>query len=264
MSVEQTRVQDLSFADYIRRQEEEVSAAGILKRAAIAKRAGNFRYQGNKWTPQEYKGLAILSMVDDNPGNEGLIFRLSAIQDELRACLPPPAYYMLPAASFHQTIANMASAERYRVLLQDRGLEKEYPAIIGDVLAQLPPVTAPPVTMRLLGLSIFGTSLGLLGSFEKEEDYERIIRFRSLFYDNPRLAALDIGRTRPFIGHITLAYIEQEPGIAEKEYLARVVSGINENIRLKNYSFAMSTTGLYCYDHLASFYREDTWPQYQL
>jgi hypothetical protein len=265
MPIEQTRVQDLSYSDYTRRQEEEVSVAGISKRAATAKRAGNFHYQGNKWIPREYKGVAVLSMVDTNSGNEGLPFRLSALQDELRAYLPPPAYYMLPVASFHQTVANMVSAERYRVTILDGGLEKEYPAIVGAAFAQLPsPVTAPPVSMRLLGISIFGTALGLLGSFEKEEDYDRIIRFRSLLYGNHRLAALDIGITRPFIGHITLAYIEQELSGVEREHLARVVNGINERIRPKNYSFALSTTGLYRYDHLAAFYREDSWPRYQL
>src|SRR5258708_24203425 len=171
MPIEQTRVRELSFGDYTRRQEEEVSVAGILKRAAIAKPAGNFHYQGNKWMPLGYKGSAVLSMVDANQGNEGLSFRLSALQDELRVYLLPPTYYMLPAASFHQTIANMVSSERYRQAILDRGLQKEDPAIVGDVFAQLPSsVTAPPVSMRLLGLSIFGTSLCLLGSFEKEED----------------------------------------------------------------------------------------------
>ena len=84
--------------------------------------------------------------------------------------------------------------------------------------------------MRLIGLSIFGTALGLLGVFENEVDYCRILDFRSAFYSDPGLQALDIRMTRPFIGHITLAYIESDLHAWQREKLAAAVHNINRSL----------------------------------
>ena len=84
--------------------------------------------------------------------------------------------------------------------------------------------------MKLIGLSIFHTAIGILGVIESEEEYLQITSFRSQFYNDPALAAMDVRMTRPFIGHITLAYIERELGSDDKKKLAAVVNDINENL----------------------------------
>jgi hypothetical protein len=71
--------------------------------------------------------------------------------------------------------------------------------------------------------------------------------------------------TRPFIGHITLGYIEQKLNKNQKGHLATIINEINEGVRSnikKNY-FLISNTGLRRYDHLAEFCNADNYPVYQ-
>jgi len=258
--------QDLSFRDYIHRQLDEIRPERIQERALSARASGNFRYTGQKWVPQEYRGFAVVTMVDTNPGNELLPFQLTALQDELRSSLRSvDGYYMLPPASFHQTVANTLSAERFQKNIVDKGLETAYPGLVEKAFDRLPSSTSgTPIRMQLAGLSIFGTSIGLLGVFEKELDYERLIRFRSGFYGDAGMQELDVRMTRPFIGHITVAYIEQDPDRVAREHLARVVNALNTEIRRKNYTFLLSHTGLRRYSHLAEFRKEATYPEHKL
>ena len=118
--------------------------------------------------------------------------------------------------------------------------------------------------MRLIGLSIFGTALGLLGVFDNEADYCRILNFRSAFYSDIGLQALDIRMTRPFIGHITLAYIEADLTTQQRSALAAAVHNINRSLGDALPAFNLSLTGLRRYHYLSAFLREDDYPQYHL
>ncbi len=105
---------DLSFADYNNRQLYEVSPERNRERALSTKPAGNFVYQNNVWLPHEYEGFAVVAMLSENEGNEALLHRLVSIQQELKYNLQPAyGFYQLPVESFHQTIANTLSADRF-------------------------------------------------------------------------------------------------------------------------------------------------------
>ncbi|MDR3715491.1 MAG: hypothetical protein P4L51_22000 [Puia sp.] len=259
---QESQPKDLPFLDYTRRQYREVSADRIRERAQEIHPSGNFRFNGRAWEPQEYQGFAIASMVADNPHNDLLPFELEGLQIELISNLyPADAYYKLPAASFHQTVANTLSAERFQHSIVDRGLEPAYPEIVREVFTGMEPSPpAGPVRMKLIGLGIFGTSLGMLGIFEDEEDYNRILRFRSQFYGNSRLFELGVLLTRPFIGHITLLYVEKLLDRVQRAHLAETVIGINEQLVRKNVHFLLSHTELRRYHHLAEFKRPDYYP----
>jgi hypothetical protein len=116
--------------------------------------------------------------------------------------------------------------------------------------------------MRLIGLAIFGTAIGLLGVFDEGSDYRRITAFRSAFYSDEQLAALDIRMTRPFIGHITLAYIEADLTAEQRQQLADTVDGINHSLAGAAPIFVLSSTGLRRYHHLSAFLREEDYPRY--
>src|ERR1700744_4497685 len=115
IATETANLYDLSFTDYTKRQLHEISPERNRERALNAKPAGNFVYQNNSWQPQEYEGFAVVSMLNANEGNEPLSQRLSAIQKELQYNLQPRfGFYQLPAESFHQTVANTLSADRFK------------------------------------------------------------------------------------------------------------------------------------------------------
>jgi hypothetical protein len=256
---------DLSFDDYNKRQVYEISAERNKERALEARPAGNFIYKNDGWQPQEYEGFAVVSMLDENPGNEPLTTRLIEIQKELSLNLSPrTAFYQLPPQSFHQTVANTLSADRLKQHILYAGLEQTYPSIVAKALNNIPSTEGEAlIRMKMAGLSIFGTAIGILGVFEDEEDYNHIVNFRSAFYANEQLAKLDVKMTRPFIGHITLTYIEQNLIKNQKEHLAGVIREINESLAIEDNYFNIAVTGLRRYHHLADFMKKDNYPVHQ-
>jgi hypothetical protein len=214
----------------------------------------------------EYEGFAVVSMLNENGGNEPLAARLKEVQNELRYNLQPRyAFYQLPADSFHQTVANTLSADRFKKNILDAGLEAEYPAFVLNAFEQIPPSPVElPIDMKMIGLSIFGTAIGMLGIFEREEDYNRILNFRSGFYADPKLSQLDVRMTRPFIGHITLAYIEHALNKNQKNHLAGVINELNATLAGEDNYFRIAQTGLRRYHHLAEFIKQDNYPVYSL
>jgi 2'-5' RNA ligase len=259
-------ITDMSFDEYNSRQLYEISAERNRERALNAKPAGNFIYNGEFWSPQKYEGFAVISMLNENVENEALNARLIEIQKELQYNLQPAyAFYRLPSESFHQTVANTLSAERFKQHIVEAGLEEAYPAIISNAFDEIPAIeNEEPIRMKMAGLSIFGTAIGILGIFENEEDYERIIRFRSGFYGDDQLAQLNVKMTRPFIGHITLAYIEHFLNKNQKDHLAVVISEINEVLGSEENYFTIADTGLRRYHHLAEFIKKDNYPTHLL
>ena len=289
---------DLSHQDYTARQFRELEPDRLLERAMVSRPSGNYRYNhlalaadgrggaptsgvqsgtpadggrrevasnGAEWAPQPYPGFAVVSMVDENPGNTPLPDALKAIQVELlEQCPWEGCLYPLPASSFHQTVANTLSEERFLQYIVRAGLEPVYPDLIAMVFEKMPVRPASTLPMRLIGLSIFGTALGILGVFDNEADYCRILDFRSAFYADPGLQALDIRMTRPFIGHITLAYIEADLNTRQREELAAAVHRINRSLGRSLPAFNLSLAGLRRYHHLSAFLREVDYPQYHL
>ena len=263
---ETARVSDLPFDEYNKRQLSEILAERIWERAHDAKPAGNFFYDGRNWLPQEYEGFAVVSMLNENEENESLVDRLTKIQTELQYNLSPPfGFYRLPAESFHQTMANTLSTDRFKKNIAEAGLEDAYPSIVANAFENIPgPDSMEPIRMRMAGLSIFGTAIGIIGVFENKDDYNRIVSFRSGFYNDEQLAQLDVKMTRPFIGHITLMYIEQNLTKNQKDHLADVINELNETLAEEENYFYISGTDLRRYHHLAEFIKQDNYPIHSL
>jgi hypothetical protein len=259
-----TATMDLGFDEYTARQYRELEPDRLLERAMLVRRSGNYKYNDNGWMPNPYPGFAVLSMVDENPGNESLPAILAAAQKGLSDRCPwKGGIYLLPADSYHQTVANSLSEERFVKNVLEPGLEGEYPGLVGKAFEKMEAGGARgPVLMKLIGVSIFGTALGLLGVFGEEEHYRRILHFRSGFYSDPGLAALDIRMTRPFIGHITIAYIETELSGGQRRQLAEAVHIINGQLKEVGPVFAMGGTGLRRYENLSVFEKGEGYPSY--
>ncbi len=255
-------VTDLPFADFNHRQKHELTAQRIKERTLEVKPAGNFVYNGYKWQPIEYEGFAIISMVNEHEDNAPLTERLIQIQEELHDNLTPSyGFYQLPPESFHQTIANTLSADRFKRNVLNKGLESKYPDMVNQAFNSFELEAFDyPIGMKMLGLSVFGTAIGALGVFENEEEYNRIINFRAGFYSNPALKELDVRMTRPFIGHITLAYVEHGLNKNQKDQLATVLNEINETMAEERNYFNISNTGLRRYHHLAEFKKQPNYP----
>lgn len=247
------------------RQAFEVTLQGLNQRAEKLKSTNKFTHIDGVWHPQEYKGYAIVSMLDSNPDNDTLSEKLVRIQNRIQEngqC--PHHFYMMPKASFHQTIVNTLSGSRFKEHITDKGLEAKYPEIIQnafDKTAKLP--LQAPIKMTFTGIAIFGSAIGVLGIIEKEQDWRAIMQLREDLYTNPDLNQHGIKRTRPFIAHITLGYIDGELDLKTKQQLVEEIFNINTAINFSNLVFYIDKTELRSYDHLAEFVSKPNYPQFK-
>ncbi|MGH8018250.1 MAG: hypothetical protein ACREIA_08165 [Opitutaceae bacterium] len=246
---------ELTFAACQKRQYHEISREGLRARGETVRPAGRFRYAGALWRPEAYPGHAVVTMVNAHSDNRALRDALTNAQQELHSGFKrPDALYFLPPSSFHQTIANTLSAENHHELVVARGLLREFPRMAGDALESAPvPPADTIVTMRMIGMGIFGAALGILGVFDRESEFDRIAALRDHFYGNDRIIGLGIRRTRPFIGHITLAYIESHLESADRQSLVSAVESISRAFLDREIRFFLPFCELRAYEHLAEF-----------
>lgn len=257
---------ELSYSTYQERQLEAVSEAGIKNGLNRAKCSDKFTFDNDHWVKHPYPGYALVSMLDANPDNALLSNVLQAIQADLIWETKLNDYlFQLPAPSFHQTVANSLSAERFLTAIRNKGIEHTYPSMIEEAFSKI--VTAPtkePVRMRIKGLSVFGASIGVLGTFDTVEAFNRIIDFRQQFYADPSLSSLGIKCTRPFIGHITLAYFGQSINSEVSSKLYDKIIQLNTILEKEELFFTMENTGLRRYDELSVFQDLPNYPKFNL
>ncbi len=257
-------VYDLSFSDYTERQFNDISFAKINERAFITTPAGHFLFANDSWSPLPYEGFAVVSLINSNPGNEKVAALFNRVQLELsRLLYISDAYYFLPAESLHQTIANTLSAGRFEKQIINTGNEEAFPKMVSLAFQQIPsPSRYDTLDMKMVGLSIFGTAIVMLGIFDDGHDYEQITQFRSGFYSDPVLSQVGVTMTRPFIGHVTLAYIEKELTLYEKDMLANAIIDINKALTFESNYFKISNTELVRYHNLAEFVSGQDFPRF--
>jgi hypothetical protein len=246
---------ELTYSAYLERQYHEISTAGIAAAVERLRPADKFSFQAGQWYPEPYVGHALVAMVEGDSANTTLKAQLASIENELSYnYADPTTLCLLPGHSFHQTIANTLSADRYQRLVVERGLESQYPGMVTSVLADLPePASSRSLSLRMVGLSIFSSAIGLLGVFEEEEDFQRVVNFRDLFYGHQQVGNLGIRRTRPFIGHVTLAYVGGPLDSVAKARLADIVGAINRVIQTRDLRFHLPRVELRAYQHLGEF-----------
>jgi hypothetical protein len=259
---------DYSYDSYFQRQSFEITPDCIIEKLATMKKANNFEWIENNWKPNSYEGFGIISMVADHYQNESLISRLKLIQEEFDLKLAAKdgnilsKYYQLPTNSFHQTVANLLSNERFQKNIIDRELLNDFPDIIKEAFERCDEEEYfQPIAMKMIGLSVFGTCVAMLGTFVHEGDYERITDIRKRIYNQDILADLEVKLTRPFIGHITLTYFEADFIDSEKANLGKVIIEINQKLSEEENIFYINSTSLRRFHHMAEFLIEKNYPK---
>ncbi len=259
-------IHELEYDAYQDRQYAEVKRPAIESRLELLGIGGRARWENGRWVAQPYPGFALQAMVDSTSANQALTPELLSIQAQITASPQREgALYPLPASSFHQTVANTFSANRLQHAVVAPGLLDTFHERIAEALDYIPTGEheSPPV-MSLIGVSVFRTAIGVLGVFPDQSDFDRVIGFRNAFYGHTRLAAIGLKRTRPFIGHITLAYVEDPMSDSEKTRLANTIATLNDGLTETPLSFHMPRAELRRYDTLAAFEPDPRYPSYPL
>ena len=169
---------------------------------------------------------------------------------------------MLPEASYHQTIANTLSDKRFFENIVNNNILDSFPGIMGKAFDSIQIKRYMPIKMRMIGLNVFGSCLALLGVFGEEEDFNAILSFREKFYGNSELDNLNIKWTRPFVGHITIAYLGRDINEEERFLLANAINNINKNFDFSRAYFNILQCELRSYTDLSHFIRKPDYPIY--
>lgn len=257
-------IQELEYHFYETRQREEISLPQLQNRAKELKSGGKFtQSEDGSWQPVGYPGFAMQAMLYPKGENQQTYAQLEKLRDRLtdgfEDTLAP-----LPSPSFHQTVVNTFSDKRLEENITTKGLLMAFPNLIaGAVKDYAPPTHDDPVVMNLIGISFFRTAIGVLGVFENQEHFERIIQFRKFFYNHKKLTALNIERTRPFIGHVTLVYVGKELSEDQQNKLAEHVDAINQDIK-EPLPFQMKIAELCRYDDLSAYHPKYDYPSVML
>ena len=256
---------ELSYSAYQERQLQAVSDAGVAASLKKAKQSDKFTYENDRWVKHPYPGYAVVSMLDSNPKNERLSTVLQAIQADLIWETKLNEYlFQLPDPSFHQTVANTLSSDKFITNIRSKGLEYTYPSLVEQAFEAHTTKNEQAVRMRIVGISVFGSSLGVLGTFESENEFNRILDFRSHFYANNELENLGIKCTRPFIGHITLAYFGKDLTTEAADKLFNKITQLNAVLAKEELYFTMENASLRRYDELSVFQDLPNYPIVQI
>jgi hypothetical protein len=254
-------VQELSYATYEIRQRHEITLDQLLARSKQLKIGGRFeRNSYGSWTPTPYPGFAMQALMLPEGPNAATYAKLEVIRDALISGFED-SLAPLPSPSFHQTMANIFSADRLEENVTSKGLLPAFANLVaGGVKDIFPPETDEPVNMQLIGISMFRTAIGVLGVFDRASDFDRVIDFRERFYGHRKLKELGIVRTRPFIGHVTLAYVQADMEPEECEALAHQAHKINATHLAEPLPFLMRKVQFCRYDDLTAFYPRYDYP----
>lgn len=170
---------------------------------------------------------------------------------------------MLPEDSYHQTIANTLSEHRYTENIVNRGIVGVFPDIVRNAFNSIKlDGIKSPLKMNMIGLNIFGSCIALLGEFEEETDFNTLMSFREQFYYDPELRNLDVKWTRPFVGHITFAYLGREINETDRAVLVDTINEINRSFTYTNAVFNIAHAELRSYADLSSFHSKPEYPSY--
>jgi hypothetical protein len=254
-------ITDLNYIDYHYKQWKELIYEQQVYKANHVKVANNFSFNNNEWNALPYYGFGMISMLYQHEKNVLLSQQLVDTQEKLMQLLQEKTsieihgkIYLLPENSFHQTIANALSNAKYDLNIAEKGLMETYPENIKKILKTYKSVfDHKTLRMKMIGLGIFGNAIGILGVFDDPFEYNSILHFRDHFYNNEMVTGMGIQKTRPFIGHITLAYIESDLSLIEKKALVEVTTTLNEQWQNEKHFFYIDHTQLTSFSNLANF-----------
>ena len=214
--------------------------------------------------PNPYEGVSIVSMLDNNANNASLASLLKTQLPIIRKSLDPEQhFYWLPFESFHQTLANMLSDDRFDQHLSDPYIfNKMLPQWVSEAFMDYQDKNQEiPLTLTAKGLGLLGSTLVLLLQMPEKSDYQRLMAFRNQFYRHPDLISLDIKRTRPFAGHISLAYYCGDLDPTSKQQLAEALVQINQSmVDQAIWQFNIYQTELRYYQDLTAFNKKVDFP----
>ncbi len=259
------KLSEKSFSEYVRRMDELISDSEIELRVKKLKPGG--RWDLNTRNPLPHPGYTIITppfFEEDIERNRQTYGTLVNVQNELLKCIGTSSYVPAPPNSFHMTVADLVSTERYEakvVKSQKEGTLRNEVRRVFSNLSHLQADRAPEMLVK--GLTLFPIVVVAIVSTKDGEGYRKLANFRDAIYADPKLKQMGVDRKFSFTGHVTLAYIEHQPSEDELDCLAKTLKTLNRD----RFGHGLPLTGaraeLRKFNDMSCFYREYDWPVFR-
>jgi hypothetical protein len=215
-----------------------------------------------EWLPLRHAGFTLITPIfEDEVENIKAYVRLSDLQQMIIQKLDPALYVPAPVSAFHQTIARLVSGSDFDN--QIRGAREElFIKLMKQELAQLPQFEK--IQMEIRGITVLpGGFIAALVIADNEDEYQRLLLLRSKLYTNKELQNFGVEPKRPFIGHITLAYIQAPLDLDNQKNLIKTIQTINQDFLATPIAFEVVRAEVRKFENYLRFFRELDWPVYR-
>lgn len=234
---------DRQFAEYRQSVEQKLSerVEGITQRAS-----GKYRFLATgddgraSVVPARYPGYTVLAQPY---APSALVGALQPIVDEILAA-EIAGFAPVPRDTLHMTVADLVHGVDWNVPPDERKRE-----LIWHARNALNRVATDglEITASIRGIGCAPSVVIAVVDFEKESDYAKLMDIRNAVYSGSDLAALGVERGSPFLGHVTLGYLESAPPLGLDEVIGRI------NDQWVEVSYEINSAALYSFENMSGY-----------
>lgn len=253
------KVMDFTYERYI----TAIQNAIMLNKHDIIEKDARFEYQNDKKKTLSYPGYSIMEMFDKENCSPEMHQFLKSSQQALQDIEEQFGLYVLPESSWHSTIANLLSGDKYINNILNTGMNGSFSNYVAKSFMKIPVQENSGAIIKLEGIGFMKTCIVAYYSMPFENHYQQLINFRKSVYSVDTLTQLGIGCTRPFLGHITLAYFVKNLTERETEEINNVIKKLNSS-DFQNLFGKMMEFQLRKYKDLTNFVKENHFPTYKI
>lgn len=215
-----------------------------------------------EWKPRRHAGYTLITPnFPDDAVNIKAYVHLGDTQQRFFGKLESGQYVLAPVSAFHLTVARLVSGPEYEKRIMGRQ-DQFFIETLAKEFRQFPSFKS--IEMMIRGVSVLpGGFIAALLEAAQEDDYQRLLSFRNQLYGNGTLKSFGVEPKRPFIGHVTLAYIQARLNQENRNNLLETIQTINQRYFATPVPFEITQAEVRKFDHYLKFDREPSWPVVQ-
>jgi hypothetical protein len=202
---------------------------------------------------------------EDVAENYPLFTVLEHTQKQLAEQLGADLFALVPASSYHVTLADLIWNGAYRHAIAEPTFEAQLQKRIRDIFEECGPIhEGKSIQFQVLGLMVMTRALAVCLAPADEHSYDRILKFRRALYQNHDLIGLGIEQQYYFTPHITLGYFGTAPAEGQRLKMGDLLIELNQQwLDQEPQLYRVARAELRKFDDMTSYYRESDWAVFQ-
>lgn len=202
---------------------------------------------------------------DDVAENQPLFMALEQVQKQLIEQLGADLFALVPASSFHVTLADLIWDGAYRHATEDPSFEPQLRDRLGQIFQECTPIQEnKPIPFQVLGLMVMTRAVAVCLAPTDEHAYDRILKFRRSIYQNHDLIGLGIEQQYYFTPHITLGYFGSAPTPDQRLAMGDIFVNLHQQwLEQEPQLYSVARAEVRKFDDMTRYYREPDWAVFQ-